>query len=102
MDCDKNCCGCEKTTARSAEEKKKLINRLSRIEGQIRGLRGMVERDAYCADILTQSAAAAAALNAFNREVLARHIGGCVVRDIRAGNEETVEELVDLVQKLMK
>ena len=62
----------------------------------------MIERGAYCADVLTQSAAAAAALNAFNREVLARHISTCVVRDIRAGDEETVDELVNLVQKLMK
>ena len=102
MDCDRNCCGCEKQTERSEEERKKLINRLSRIEGQIRGLRGMVERDAYCADILTQSAAAGAALSAFNREVLSRHISTCVVRDIRDGGEETVEELVGLIQKLMK
>ena len=102
MDCDRNCCGCEKQTERSEEERKKLINRLSRIEGQIRGLRGMVERDAYCADILTQSAAAGAALSAFDREVLSRHISTCVVRDIRDGGEETVEELVGLIQKLMK
>ena len=102
MDCDRNCCGCERQTERSQEERKKLINRLSRIEGQIRGLRGMVERDAYCADILTQSAAAGAALSAFNREVLSRHISTCVVRDIRDGGEETVEELVGLLQKLMK
>ncbi len=102
MDCDKNCCACEKSTERSTEEQKKLINRLNRIEGQIRGIRGMIERDAYCADILTQSAAAAAALNAFNKEVLARHIATCVVRDIRNGDEDTVEELVTLVQKLMK
>ena len=102
MDCEKNCCGCEKMTERPADERKKLINRLNRIEGQIRGLRGMVERDAYCADILTQSAAAAAAINAFNREVLARHISTCVVRDIRSGDEDTVDELVDLVRKLMK
>lgn len=102
MDCDKNCCGCERQTERSAEEQKKLIHRLNRIEGQIRGIRGMIERDAYCADILTQSAAASAALNAFNKEVLARHISTCVVRDIQNGDEETVGELVDLVQKLMK
>lgn len=102
MDCDKNCSCCEKTTARSEEERTKLIHRLNRIEGQIRGLRGMIERDAYCADILTQSAAAAAAINAFNKEVLARHIESCVVRDIRAGDEGVVDELVTLVQKLMK
>ena len=102
MDHENNCCGCEKQTERSAEEQTKLIHRLNRIEGQIRGLRGMIERDAYCADILTQSAAAAAAINAFNREILARHISTCVVRDIQNGDEGTVEELVRLVQKLMK
>jgi len=102
MECDRNCCACDKMTERSEDEKKKLLNRLSRIEGQIRGIRGMIERDAYCADVLTQSAAAAAAINAFNREVLERHISTCVVRDIRNGDEAVVGELVSLVQKLMK
>ncbi|MBE6908765.1 MAG: metal-sensing transcriptional repressor [Ruminococcaceae bacterium] len=105
MDRENNCC-CgqlgEKTTERAEDERRKLINRLNRIEGQIRGIRGMIERDAYCADVLTQSAAAAAAINAFNREVLSRHISTCVVRDIRDGDEQSVEELVHLVQKLMK
>ena len=102
MECDKNCSACEKHTERGEEEKKKLINRLNRIEGQVRGLRGMIERDAYCADVLTQSAAVSAAINAFNRDLLARHIRSCVVRDIRAGEDGTVDELVALVQKLMK
>ena len=75
------CCG--KTTSRSEEERKKLIHRLNRIEGQIRGIRKMVEKDAYCADILIQSAAVNAAVNAFNKELLASHIRGCVARDIR-------------------
>ena len=102
MDCDKNCAVCEKHTERGEDEKKKLINRLNRIEGQVRGLRGMIERDAYCADVLTQSAAVSAAINAFNRDLLARHIRSCVVRDIRDGEDGTVDELVALVQKLMK
>ena len=102
MDCDKNCPACEKHTERGTEERKKLMNRLSRIEGQVRGLRSMIERDAYCADVLTQSAAVSAAINAFNRDLLARHIRSCVVRDIQAGDEATVDELVNLVQKLMK
>lgn len=102
MDCDKKCNCCEKRTERSEEERKKLLNRLSRIEGQVRGLAGMIERDAYCADILTQSAAVAAAINAFNRDLLARHIRSCVVRDLQAGDEGTIDELVSLVQKLMK
>lgn len=97
----KSCC-CEKTTIREEEEKKKLINRLSRIEGQIRGIRNMVENDAYCADILVQSAAVNAAVNAFNKELLASHIKGCVARDIREGKDEVVDELVATLQKLMR
>lgn len=79
-----------------------MVNRLKRIEGQIRGIRGMVEADAYCPDILVQSAAAAAALAAFNRELLAQHIGTCVVRDIREGKDEVVDELVTVIHRLMK
>lgn len=93
---------CVKTTARTAEEKTKLIHRLNRIEGQIRGLRGMVEADAYCTDILTQSAAVNAAVNAFNRELIARHMEGCVSRELAAGNTDVVAELVATLQKLMK
>ena len=78
------------------------MNRLSRIEGQIRGIKGMVERNVYCTDILTQVAAVNAALNSFNKELLAEHIRNCVVRDIREGKDETVEELVVILQKLMK
>ena len=87
---------------RSDEERKKLIHRLNRIEGQIRGIRGMVEKDAYCADILVQSAAVNAAVNAFNKELLASHIRGCVARDIRNGNDDVIDELVVTLQKLMK
>ncbi len=97
------CCGgTEKTTMRPEEEKKKLLNRLKRIEGQVRGLQAMIERDAYCYDILTQSAAVNAAMNAFNKEILAHHIEGCVARDIRAGKDEVIDELVTILQKLMK
>lgn len=97
---EKSCC-C-KTTRRSEEERRRLINRLSRIEGQIRGIKGMLEKDAYCADILTQSAAVSAAMNSFNKELLSSHIHSCVVRDIRAGDTEVVDELTELIQKLMK
>lgn len=93
---------CHKTKERTEEEYKALCNRLSRIEGQIRGIRGMVERDAYCADILVQAAAVSAALNAFNRELLTQHIRTCVAQDIRDGKDETIEELTRLLQKLMK
>lgn len=95
-------CLTKKATVRTDDEKKKLINRLSRLEGQIRGIRQMVENDAYCVDILTQSAAAKQAFNAFNRELLRRHVEGCVVRDIRNGDEAVVGELMDIVAKLMK
>lgn len=98
---DHNCC-CNKTTMRSQEEQKKLLNRLSRIEGQVRGIKGMIEKNAYCTDILTQSAAISAAINAFNKELLASHIHSCVVRDIREGKDEVVEDLVATLQKLMK
>lgn len=100
---DKETCACcAKTTNRSEQERKKLIHRLNRIEGQIRGIRGMVEKNAYCADILTQSAAVNAAVNAFNKELLASHIRGCVARDIRDGKDEVIDELVATLQKLMK
>ena len=96
------CCGGEKRTLRSEEERKKLLNRLSRIEGQIRGLKGMLEKDAYCPDILTQSVAVNAAVNAFNKELLASHIRHCVVRDVKNGDETVIDELVATIQKLMK
>ena len=100
---EEKCCSCcEKTTERSELERKKLINRLNRIEGQIRGIRGMVERNAYCPDILTQCAAASAALNAFNRDLIGNHIKGCVVRDLKDGDDTVIDELVATLQKLMK
>ena len=98
-----NCtCHCEKHTLRSEEERRKLINRLNRIEGQIRGIRGMIEYDAYCTDILTQSAAVSAAIGSFNKELLGNHIKGCVSRDIREGREESLDELLDILKKLMR
>ena len=98
----KNCCCSEQHTDRSQEERKKLINRLKRIEGHIRGIIGMLENDAYCNDILIQSAAVNAAVNSFNKELLANHIRTCVARDIRQGKDETIDELVATLQKLMK
>ena len=100
---EKELCGCcGKTTDPSEEERKRLIHRLNRIEGQIRGIRAMVEKDAYCADILIQSAAVNAAVNAFNKELLASHIRGCVARDIRDGKDEVIDELVATLHKMMK
>ncbi|MBQ3255928.1 MAG: metal-sensing transcriptional repressor [Oscillospiraceae bacterium] len=97
---EQNCC--HKTKHRSEAERKALMNRLSRIEGQVRGIRSMVENDAYCTDVLTQVSAVQAALNAFNRELLAEHIRSCVAEDIRSGKDETIDELVQTLQKLMK
>lgn len=92
----------EKHKHRDEEEYKKLIHRLNRVEGQIRGVRKMVEEERYCVDILTQVSAIQAALNAFNKELLSNHIQTCVVEDIKNGNEEVVDELCVTIQKLMK
>ena len=102
MEKNRICCCTEKQKHRTEEEQKALIHRLNRIEGQIRGIRGMIEKDAYCTDVLIQAAAAGAALNAFNRELLASHIRSCVAEDIRAGRDEVIDELVATLQKLMK
>jgi DNA-binding FrmR family transcriptional regulator len=97
-----SCPACEKKTLRDEELKRKLLNRLRRIEGQVRGIEAMIEADAYCSDVLTQSAAVNAAINAFNRELLACHIRGCVKRDLLEGRDEVVDELVGTMQKLMR
>lgn len=102
MESEKKCCCSEKTTIRSDKQKKALLNRLKRIEGQVRGIQSMLENDAYCNDVLMQSAAVNAAMNAFNRELLASHIRTCVARDIREGHDEVIDELVATLQKLMK
>lgn len=97
------CAACSgRMKERSDKEKKDLINRLSRIEGQIRGIKRMIDEDAYCIDVLRQSTAATAALNSFNKVVLSRHIKTCVTENVRNGNEEVIDELVDTIQKLMK
>lgn len=96
------CCKCQKKKHRDPKKYKSLINRLNRIEGQIRGIRGMLENDAYCTDILTQISAAQAALNAFNRELLGNHIKTCVAEHIREGDDSVIDELVSTLQKLMK
>ena len=98
---EKRCRACKKKH-REASEMKRLQNRLSRIEGQIRGIRNMLADDAYCTDILMQVSAVNAALNSFNRELLSSHIRTCVAEDLRAGKAETAEELVETLQKLMR
>lgn len=99
---DKKCCCSDKKTLRTEEERKKLMNRLNRIEGQIRGIKSMLENDAYCNDILTQSAAVNAAMNGFTRELIGSHLAGCVARDLREGKDETIEEFLDTLKKFMK
>ena len=96
-----NCC-CHKTKQRSEQEYKSLIHRLNRIEGQVRGVRKMVESDAYCTDILVQVSAISAALNAFNRELLSNHIRTCVAEDLKQEKTDSAEELIQTLQKLMK
>ena len=93
---------CCKKKHRSESEYRSLVNRLSRIEGQVRGVKNMLETDAYCIDILTQVQAITAALNAFNKELLSNHIHTCVAENIKQGNNEIVDELVVTLQKLMK
>ena len=99
---EKQECCCHKKKERTEKEYKDLLNRLSRIEGQVRGIKRMVEEDTYCTDILIQVSAVNAALNSFNKVLLANHIRTCVAEDIRAGKEETIDELVATLQKLMK
>lgn len=101
MEEEKRCCQ-QKKTERSEEQRRKLLNRLRRIEGQVRGLQTMIENDVYCNDILIQSSAVNAAMNAFNKELLANHIHTCVLRDFREGKDEVVDELVATIQKLMR
>lgn len=94
--------GRKKPHPREMEEQKALVTRLNRIEGQIRGIRNMIETDRYCVDVLMQVSAVQSALNAFNRELLSSHIKSCVADDIKAGNETAVDELVELLQKTMR
>ena len=102
MKLSEQCPHCQKTKDRSDAEYRKLINRLNRISGQINGIKKMVENSAYCTDILVQVAAVNAALNSFNKELLGEHIRTCVADNIRAGNEDVIDELVKTLQKLMK
>jgi DNA-binding FrmR family transcriptional regulator len=98
---NKDCC-CGRTKVRDEKQKKDLANRLNRIEGQIRGIKAMVEKDAYCIDILNQVSAATSALNSFTKVILADHIKGCVAEDVQSGGSQRLDELVNTLQKLMK
>ena len=97
-----DCCCTGKHKDRSEKEKKDLMNRLKRIEGQVRGVEGMLEEDCYCIDILMQVSAISSALNSFNKVLLANHLKTCVADNIKEGNDEVVDELVKAMQKLMK
>ncbi len=99
---ERGCCCSQREKKRTGKEERDLMNRLSRIEGQIRGIKSMVEDDRYCVDILTQVSAVQAALNSFNKMLLSNHIKTCVVEDIERGNTEVVDELCRTIQKLMK
>ena len=100
---EKTCAHChERKKKRTPEEQKDLLKRLKLAEGQIRGIQNMVENDAYCPDILIQVSAVTAALNSFNKKLLACHIRSCVSEDIRSGNDEAIDEFVGMLQKLMK
>lgn len=96
------CCICMRTKERGPQEKQALLNRLSRIEGQVRGIRAMLEKDAYCPDILTQVSAVSAAINGFARTLLSEHIRTCVAEDVRKGNDDAIDELLSTLQKMMK
>ncbi|NLA77826.1 MAG: metal-sensing transcriptional repressor [Clostridiales bacterium] len=97
------CCNCsQKTKHREPPEYRSLVNRLNRIEGQVRGIKNMLENDAYCPDILIQVSAVQSALNAFNRELLSNHVKTCVADGIKSGDEQIVDELLVTLQKLMK
>ncbi len=96
-------CNCtEKHKHREEKEYKSLINRLNRIEGQVRGIKSMLQNEAYCTDILIQVSAVNAALNAFNKELLSNHMHTCVAENIRQGDDTVIDELVSTLQKLMK
>lgn len=95
-------CCCHKKKYRSEQDQKALLNRLKRIEGQIKGIQGMIEKDAYCTDILTQVSAVNAALNAFSKNLLNNHIRTCVAEDIKKGNDEVIDDLLSTLQKMMK
>lgn len=101
---EKKCthCSCGKTTVRDEARKKQLLNRLKRMEGQLRGIQTMIENDAYCNDILIQSAAVSAAIGSFNKELLSDHIHHCVARDLREGKDEVIDELTETLKKLMR
>ncbi|MCQ2586928.1 MAG: metal-sensing transcriptional repressor [Treponema sp.] len=96
------CCCSEKHKDRDESEIKDLMNRLKRIEGQVRGVEGMLEKGSYCTDILVQVSAINSALNSFNKVLLANHVKTCVAENIRNGNDEVIDELVTTLQKLMR
>lgn len=102
MEENKQCPCSRRKTKREEQQKKSLMNRLKRIEGQVRGVQRMLEEDAYCADMMIQVSAISSALKGFNKELLTNHLHTCVVEDVRAGKDESIDELAELLRKLMK
>ena len=98
--CDSGC-SCEKKTVREDQLKSNLITRLNRVEGQIRGIKGMIEKDVYCNDVLVQISAAQAALDSVSKMVLENHIRGCLVKKIQAGEVEIIDELIVTIGKML-
>lgn len=96
------CCCCGKTKQRNDDEKKSLLNRLNRIEGQVNGIKRMIENNAYCPDVMIQISAVRAALNSFNKEILSEHIKTCVADHVKNGDDSVIDELVHTLEKLMK
>ena len=99
MECEK-CKGTEKTTQRSDEEKKNLIKRLNIVEGQVRGIKQMIEDDRYCGDVLIQMSAINKALESVENSILESHIATCVTYEIQSGNLDIIEEVMDLIKRL--
>lgn len=99
---EKICPMCHGKKERSSEEREALIKRLRRIEGQVRGISGMLERDAYCVDVLTQISAVSSALDAFKVALLDSHVKSCVKNDVLAGNDEVLDELVTVISRMVK
>ncbi len=98
----KECCYSERKAHHPADFKKKLINRLNRIEGQVRGVRKMIDQDVYCDDVITQITAIRSALSGLSKELFEAHLSSCILEQIQSGSDEIMEELKLTVRRLLK